>query len=104
MTQDETAHELQSATMWDSSGHRLGLVGQVHRDNETGQLAWLTVALGLAETRERFVPLAGARVEGSDVYVAYDHDTIKDSPDIDNLPDQGLSPADEEKLTRYYGL
>ncbi|NKX53927.1 PRC-barrel domain-containing protein [Arthrobacter mobilis] len=104
MIQDESAHELQEATLWDSTGHRLGLVGEVHRDKDTGRLAWLTVALGPADTRERFVPLTGARIEGTDVYVAYDHDTIKGSPDIDNAPEAGLSPEDEAKLHRYYGL
>jgi hypothetical protein len=104
MTQEETAHELQDATMWDSSGHRLGLVGEVHRDNETGRLAWATVALGLMETRERFVPLTGARLEGSDVYVAYDHDTVRDSPTVGGEPGTPLTPEDEEELNRYYGL
>ncbi|MFD1213475.1 PRC-barrel domain-containing protein [Arthrobacter sp. GCM10027362] len=104
MTEDETVHELQDATVWDSSGHRLGLVGEVHRDKDTGRPAWLTVALGLAETRERFVPLTGARMEGKDVYVAYDHDTVQDSPAVGGEPETGLSPEEEETLNRYYGL
>ncbi|NKX50806.1 PRC-barrel domain containing protein [Arthrobacter deserti] len=104
MTQDETAHELQDATMWDSAGNRLGLVGEVHRDNASGQLAWATVALGLMETRERFVPLAGARLEGTDVYVAYDHDTIRDSPAVGGEPGAPLTIEEEAELNSYYGL
>jgi len=104
MSQDGTAHELQDATAWDSDGHRLGLVGEVHRDKETGKLAWLTVALGLMETGERFIPLAGARLEGTDVYVAYDHDTIRDSPTVGGDPGTPLTPGEEEELNRYYGL
>jgi hypothetical protein len=104
MTQRQYIYELQDATAWDSKDHKLGLVGQVHRDKDTGRLAWITVALGLLETRAHFIPLAGARVEGTNVHVAYDHDTIKDSPEIDIDPEMGLSPEDEAKLSRYYGL
>jgi hypothetical protein len=102
MTED--IHELQDATAWDSEGHKLGQVGQVHRDRGSGRIAWITVALGLLETKSRFVPMAGARVEGPDVHVAYDGDTIKDSPDLDINAEEGLSSEQEAELAAYYGL
>jgi PRC-barrel domain len=102
MNQD--IHELQDATAWDSEGHKLGLVGQVHRDRETGRIAWITVTLGLLETKPRFVPMSGARVEGTDVHVAYDGETVKESPEIDVIPGEGLSGEQEAELAAYYGL
>jgi hypothetical protein len=36
------------------------------------------------------------------VYVAYSHDTIKDSPSPD--ASDSLSPAEEADLRRYYGI
>ncbi|EMY34718.1 hypothetical protein D477_008118 [Arthrobacter crystallopoietes BAB-32] len=102
MSQD--IHELQEATAWDSEGRKLGFVGQVHRDRDTGRITWITVALGLLETKPRFVPMAGARVEGTDVFVAYDDETIKDSPEIDADPEEGLSAEQEAMLASHYGL
>jgi hypothetical protein len=100
----EDIRELQDATAWDSEGHKLGQVGQVHRDRESGRIAWITVTLGLLETKTRFVPMAGARVEGADVYVSYDGDTVKDSPDLDIHAEEGLTPEQEAELAAYYGL
>lgn len=102
MSQD--IHELQDATAWDREGKKLGFVGQVHKDRDTGRIAWITVSLGLLETKPRFIPMAGARVEGTDVFVAYDDEKIKDSPEIDADPESGLSPQQEAMLASYYGL
>ena len=97
--------DLQDATVWDAADMKLGTVSQVAVD-AFGNPAWISVPLGLMETREKFVPLAGARlVPGAqvpDLHVAYSSDTIKDAPDAER--GDTLNPADEELLRRHYRL
>ena len=61
---------LMGSTVRDSAGDKIGKVGQVYLDDTTGQPEWVTVRTGLFGTRESFVPLAAARVEGDEVCVA----------------------------------
>jgi len=98
-------HDLQDATVWDAADTKLGTVSQVAVD-AFGRPVWVSVPLGLMETREKFVPLAGARlVQGAqvpDLHVAYSSDTIKDAPDAER--GETLTPAEEDLLRRHYGL
>lgn len=92
--------DLQTATAWDASGEKLGSVSQVHLDGLSGQPAWVTVGLGLLNTREHFVPLSGARLDGENLYVAVSKDAIKDSPDF--TVEEGLTAEQEASLRDYY--
>ncbi|MCW2579606.1 MAG: uncharacterized protein JWR82_1207 [Blastococcus sp.] len=81
---------------------KLGTVGEVYLDDETGRPEWATVRTGMFGTKEAFVPLADADISGDDLRVPYDKDKVKNAPHIDS---QGhLSPAEEEELYRYYGI
>ncbi len=100
MADEFVLHELQGSNVWAKDGERLGLVGQVHLDRATGEPEWITVALGLFETRQHFVPLAGARRDDDDIYVNYSRQAVDDSPQVD--PDGALTPAEETLLTDYY--
>ena len=82
---------------------KLGTVGQVYLDDETGRPEWATVRTGLFGTKEAFVPLADAEISGQDLRVPFDKDRVKGAPHVD--ADQGhLSPEEESELYRYYGL
>lgn len=94
-------HVLQTATAWDRDGEKLGAVSQVHLDKVSGEAVWITVPLGLFNTREHFVPVAGARLDGENVYVAAAKDMIADSPDLS--ADSELTPAQEDLLREHYG-
>lgn len=94
--------ELQAATAWDIDGTKLGEVSQVHLDPGSGQPTWVTVPLGLLNSREHFVPLRGAHMEGGDVYLEFARDEIADSPEIS--ADTELSAEEEEELREFYGL
>lgn len=48
-----------------TDGAKIGGVGQVYADHDTGQPNWVTVKTGLFDTRESFVPLEGVRVAPS---------------------------------------
>ncbi|MBP3035365.1 PRC-barrel domain-containing protein [Arthrobacter sp. zg-ZUI100] len=100
MADEFVIHELQGSNVWAKDGERLGVVGEVHLDRATGEPEWITVALGLFETRQHFVPLAGARRDEDDIYVNYSRQAVDDSPHLD--PDGALTAEEEVQLTDYY--
>jgi len=81
---------------------KLGTIGEVYLDDETGRPEWATVRTGMFGTKESFVPLADADLSGSDLRLPYDKDKVKHAPHVDT--DGHLSPAEEAELYRYYGL
>lgn len=95
-------HELQQAVVWDHNGAKLGNVAEVHLDSGTNDPEWITVPLHLFETKSKFVPLSGARINGDDIFVAYTQEQVNNSPDIHS--GSGLNFAQEEKLREYYGM
>lgn len=98
---NETLATWRGRTARDTSGDKVGSITDVYADNDTGQPDWLAVSTGLFGTKVSFVPIDGARVEGDDVVVAYDKDTIKDAPRVE--ADGELSPEEEDSLYAYYG-
>src|SRR3712207_5616944 len=89
-------------TAVDADGDKLGKVGEVYLDDETGRPEWATVHTGLFGTKETFVPLAQAELSGDQLRFPYDKSKVKDAPKIDT--DGHLSPQEEQELYRYYGL
>ncbi|MFD7747500.1 PRC and DUF2382 domain-containing protein [Streptomyces sp. NPDC059698] len=94
--------ELDGLTVYDNDGEKVGSVGRVYVDDDTGKPDWITVKTGLFGMKESFVPLAGARRVGSDLHVAHPKESVKDAPRVD--ADAHLSVAEEEELYRHYGL
>ncbi|MEO5899780.1 MAG: PRC-barrel domain-containing protein [Ilumatobacteraceae bacterium] len=88
-------------TVIDTTGNKVGTVTDIYLDEETKQPDWLAVSTGLFGTKVSFVPIDGARLDGDDLVVAYDKDTVKDAPRID--ADGMLSVEDEQSLYTYYG-
>ncbi|MUK03199.1 DUF2382 domain-containing protein [Vibrio cholerae] len=86
----------------DSNGSKVGSVGQIYLDDQTGDPSWVTVKTGLFGTHESFAPLQGANVTGNDVTIAYSKDQVKDAPRIES--DGNLSPEEEDRLYRHYGV
>jgi uncharacterized protein (TIGR02271 family) len=95
-----SADTLQSATVYDSDGDKVGKVDVVFEDISTGQPEWVAVRTGLFGSKSSFVPLAAAHLEGDDLRVPYDKSQIKDAPSFDT--EQRLSEQDEDQLYRYY--
>jgi uncharacterized protein (TIGR02271 family) len=86
-----------------SDGGKLGKVGQVYLDDETGRPEWATVNTGLFGTRETFIPLAQAEFAGDQLRFPYEKAKVKDAPRV-NDENGHLSPDEEAELYRYYGL
>jgi uncharacterized protein (TIGR02271 family) len=85
-----------------SDGDKIGSIGQIYLDDQTGEPSWVTAKTGLFGTSESFVPLQGADVEGHDVRVPYSKAQVKDAPRIES--DGNLSPEEEDRLYRHYEL
>jgi PRC-barrel domain len=83
-----------------ANGDRIGGIGQIYLDNESGEPNWVTVKTGLFGTQETFVPLAQAEASGADVTVPYDKDTIKGAPRVES--GGSLTPEEERRLYSYY--
>jgi hypothetical protein len=83
-----------------SHGDKVGKIGQVYLDDDSGRPSWVTVKTGLFGTQESFVPLPSADLDGVDVVVPYDKETIKGAPRVDS--DVNLTPQEEKLLYSYY--
>jgi uncharacterized protein (TIGR02271 family) len=83
-------------------GDKVGSLGEVYLSDVTEDPTWITVHTGLFGTRESFVPLQGARVQGGRVVVAYPRDLIRRAPSTER--DGQLGPGDENGLYRHYDL
>ena len=85
-----------------ASGEKIGSVGQIYLDDQSGEPTFVTANTGLFGMSQSFVPLRGARVENGNVVVDFDKTTVKDAPRIDD--DGSLSPSEEDQLYAYYGM
>lgn len=99
---DQISKVTTNGKVYTEGGEKVGDVGQIYASDTSSEPTWVTVKTGLFGTAESFVPLQGARMEGDDIVVAFDKDTIKHAPRIDD--DGSLSPDEEQTLFSHYGL
>lgn len=97
---EQNIDDLYASNVIDVDGKRIGGVGQVYLDDQTGLPSWVTVKTGLFGTKENFVPLENATVLEGRITVAFTSDYVKDSPSVD--PDRHLDATEEAELYRYY--
>ncbi|MDQ0770137.1 uncharacterized protein (TIGR02271 family) [Pseudarthrobacter defluvii] len=83
-----------------SDGSKIGSIGQLYADDDTGEPTWVTVKTGLFGTSESFVPVEGAHDQGGDLVVPFSKEHVKDAPRVD--ADGHLSPEEEDRLYTYY--
>jgi sporulation protein YlmC with PRC-barrel domain len=102
MIDQASVPSLMGSTVRDSAGEKIGKVRQVYLDDTTGQPEWVTVHTGLFGTKESFVPLAAARVEGDELVVEIPKGKVRDAPRVDE--DGHLSEEQETELYTYYGV
>jgi sporulation protein YlmC with PRC-barrel domain len=56
MTTPQDAQQLIGRTALDSEGSKIGKIGQVYLDEQTGSPLWITVATGKFGTPQSFAP------------------------------------------------
>jgi uncharacterized protein (TIGR02271 family) len=88
-------------TAIDPSGDKIGKVGQVYLDDQTGSPTWVTVSTGLMGTKESFAPLYGASEHGDDLVLAVTKDQVKGAPKVD--ADGHVGETEQAALYDYYG-
>ncbi|MDQ2755173.1 MAG: PRC-barrel domain-containing protein, partial [Actinomycetota bacterium] len=83
-------------------GDKIGGVGQIYLDDQSGQPSWVTVKTGLFGTKESFVPVVDAQLTAEGLQVPYSKDQVKDAPQVE--ADGQITPDEEAELYRHYGL
>jgi hypothetical protein len=88
---------------YDPAHKKLGRIGQVFVDDDTGTPEWMTVQTGMLGGKETFVPLMPAQLEGDDVVLPFPQDQIKGAPKVETEAGH-LAPSEEIRLYEYYGM
>ncbi|MEP7022432.1 MAG: PRC and DUF2382 domain-containing protein, partial [Actinomycetota bacterium] len=100
MTTTQDPQAVIGLTAIDDEGTKIGKVGQVYLDDQTGQPVWVTISTGLFGTRESFAPLHGSQADGDSLQLAVSKDMVKDAPSVDT--DSHISGAESDELLSYY--
>lgn len=103
MIENTQVEAVVGATAYDSDGNKIGKVGQVFLDDQTGQPEFATVNTGLFGTSESFVPVENATLDGDRLTLPYTKDKVKDAPNVE-LDGRHLDESEEQRLYEYYGL
>lgn len=83
-----------------SDGEKIGSIGQLYADDDTGEPTWVAVETGLFGASQSFVPVEGARIDGDDLVVPHTRDYVKDAPRVES--DGHLEPEEEDRLYAHY--
>lgn len=102
MIDKELLDRLYGTVVYDSSGDKIGKLSTVYLDDRTDEPTFATVSTSKLLTTESFVPLRGARVDGSEIHVEFTKDQVKDAPSVE--PGRNLTSAEEDRLYEYYQL
>ena len=100
MTTPQQWNELIGCTAIDVDGDKLGKVGQVYLNDETGQAEWVTVGTGLFGSQESFAPLYNSSFSDGQLLLAVPKQLVKDAPNVDN--DGHLEQPEIEALYAHY--
>jgi len=102
ISQDQAA-DLMGATAYSQGGDKIGKIGQIFLDDETGTPEWVTVSTGLFGGKENFIPIADGQWDGERLTVPFDKSKVSDAPSVD--ADAGhLSQDEEGQLYRHYSM
>ncbi|WP_314173608.1 PRC-barrel domain-containing protein [Streptomyces winkii] len=85
----------------DSSGCKIGTIGEVYLDDATGEPEWAAVRTGLFR-REALVPLEPSELVGGVLRVPFERALVRSTPVLG--VGRHLSPRQELQLYLHYGL
>jgi uncharacterized protein (TIGR02271 family) len=100
MTNPAQYDDVIGSTAIDSDGEKIGKIGQIYLNDESGQPEWATVSTGLFGTRESFAPLYGSQLGDGELHLAVTKQLIKDAPNVDT--DGHLDGSDIDTLYQHY--
>lgn len=87
-------------TVLDMDGNKIGSLGDLFVDDDSGKPAWATVMTGFFGSKENFFPISLASVKGDDIVVSVAAAQIKDAPKFD--AGEILTKQEEQALYQYY--
>ena len=100
MTTTEELRDMEGQTAVDVNGAKLGKIGQIYVDDQTGQPLWVTITTGMFGTKQSFAPLHGSRPDGGDLHLAVTKDMVTDAPGVE--ADGHIEDSENEALYTYY--
>ena len=86
----------------ETGGSRVGAVHSVYLDAESGEPAWLIVALGRRRGKLVAVPMSDCAPAVGRVWVAHDREALRSAPGID--PTRPLLREHELTICEHYGI
>lgn len=90
------------ANLYNIAGDKVGTVGDIYCDDDTGEPEFVTVATDLIGTKTGIIPIAGSAPYEDGLRVPFTTDQINDAPTI-NTDDQ-LDKHDQQQLHAHYDL
>lgn len=103
MLTEQNAREVIGTTAYSTDGEKIGKVGQLFLDDETGRPEFVTVNTGLFGTNETFIPVSEAEFSGDRLTLPFSKDKVKDAPNVD-AEGGHLDRSEEERLYQYYSM
>ena len=100
MTTTNDLQNMEGRTAVDSEGSKVGKIGQVYLDDQTGQPLWVTVTTGMFGARQVSRRSTAPGSNGDQVMLAVSKDLIKDAPSIDD--DGQIDASEQDALYQHY--
>ena len=100
MTTTEELQNMEGQTAVNVNGAKLGKIGQIYVDDQTGQPLWVTITTGAVATKQSFAPLYGSRSDDGNLQLAVTKDIVQDAPGIE--ADGHIEDSENEALYTYY--
>ncbi len=100
MTTTEELQNMEGQTAVDVNGAKLGKIGQIYVDDQTGQPLWVTISTGMFGTKQNFAPLHGSQSQGGDLHLAVTKDMVTGAPGVE--ADGHIEDSENQALYTYY--
>ena len=100
MTNMQDVQTLIGRTAVDNEGNKIGKVGQVYLDDETGQPQWVTITTGMFGTKQSFAPLYSSHIADDELVLAVSNDLVKDAPSVED--DGHIEQSESDALFQHY--
>lgn len=98
----EELERIRNATAYSVDEEKIGSVGNIYLDDDTGEASWVSVNTGWFGTSQSIVSLQGSRLDPEgDLRLSYAKDLVKDAP---RVADDGHLAPEEERLFTHYNL
>jgi uncharacterized protein (TIGR02271 family) len=98
----DDVNRLQGAEVFTQDQQKIGTVDQVYVDRQTQQPEWMSIGSGFLRTQKALVPIRDASIQDDAVWVPYDSEHVKNSPDV--AEGDEISQESEATLYSHYGL